>query len=134
MGDLTLSAVCSTCAQAHLAHDHLPLLLDEAEVKESGVCCATLVRTRAPCSAGRGVILFSFLSLHKCLNKLTFKIFFFGFVITAAYLGERITVKGYILWNQNCLLMRTLCCQIVSEYKSYHEFVLTRTQEVDSTY
>merc|ERR1712192_207316 len=22
--DLTLSAVCSTCAQAHLAHDHLP--------------------------------------------------------------------------------------------------------------
>merc|ERR1711971_980853 len=105
MGDLTLSAVCSTCAQAHLAHDHLPLLLDEAEVKESGVCCATLVRTRAPCSAGRGVI------------------FFFGFVITAAYLGERITVKGYILWNQNCLLMRTLmlanlkCCQIVSEYK-----------------
>merc|ERR1711971_1118817 len=23
--DLTLSAVCSTCAQAHLAHDHLPL-------------------------------------------------------------------------------------------------------------
>merc|ERR1739842_193184 len=23
--DLTLSAVCSTCAQAHLAHDHLPI-------------------------------------------------------------------------------------------------------------
>merc|ERR1711971_465075 len=111
MGDLTLSAVCSTCAQAHLAHDHLPLLLDEAEVKESGVCCATLVRTRAPCSAGRGVILFSFLSLHKCLKKIIFKSYLLRF---CHCLGERITVEGYISWNQNCLLMRTnfKCCSI----------------------